>query len=87
MLCIILWPNQELVDDFTYESLASTKRPVDGQKSSPESVCFLSEAIWQNSHRLLINIISSGIIGKFGRPGKSAPGYSVILRCHWRDSP
>ena len=43
--------------------------------------------IWQNSHRLLINIISSGIIGKFGRPGKSAPGYSVILRCHWRDSP
>ena len=30
--------------------------------------------MWQNTYRLLINIISSGIIGKLGRPGKSAPG-------------
>ena len=43
--CIIPWPNQALVHVFTYLCLASTKGPVDGQNSSPEIVCFLSEAL------------------------------------------
>ena len=42
--------------------------------------------ISKNIHRFIFILSVQGIIGKLGRPGKSASGYSVILRCHWRVS-
>ena len=48
---------------------------------------FTAVNISKNIHRFIFILSVQGIIGKLDRPGKSASGYSVILRCHLRVSP